>query len=242
MARAESLLARPPALSVGETLQKYYQYSSNINKWQRYTPSVVSPYYNRGSPMNQSSLGKNLLATSAQRPSSPSGPPTRSQHCQQYQILSTAKNIPRSALDNCTPSAGSNGTGNDIQSDAPKADCNKSKTTGGYKGCAEIVLLKYPPFIVDMDPHVAIPQIPFLVYKDDDLSDDCYATWLATQVKNVDLVKHLTGKPPHLKPMFPPSLKPSGKCSCTITVSSYKNVGCRCEQLSSQSARLECGR
>ena len=80
---SETLLARPPRMSVGESLRSYYNYS--VQKWSKYRP-VSSNFYNNGS--------KPELAA-AFIPSYPAALATPIR-AQQFQILSTAKNIPRS--------------------------------------------------------------------------------------------------------------------------------------------------
>ena len=171
--RGESLIARPPKLSVGDALKKFYDYS--MVKWQKYGMQVESAFYNPGS-YNPASAG--LLSPVV----------AKQQQQQPILLLSTAKNIPRSALD--------------------QSSLRENLSVEAAEEA--VVLTKYPPFIEQMDSTQALPHIPFLVYVDDDLSDDQYAAWLATQVAGDGQLKHLLGRPPHLQPIVPESIKPSG--------------------------------
>lgn len=108
---------------------------------------------------------------------------------QQFQILSTAKNIPRSALNSEFVEKG------DFDPNEP----------------LDWELLRYPPFIQNMDQNSTVPEIPFIVYKDDNLTDEQYGKWLATQVNNFEYVKCLTMRPGHLVATTPPNMQPTGE-------------------------------
>ena len=127
------MIARPPKLSVGDALKKFYDYS--MVKWQKYGMQVESAFYNPGS-YNPAHAG--LLS-----------PVIAKQQQQPILLLSTAKNIPRSALDQSA-----------LRDNLSVEAADEA-----------VVLTKYPPFIEQMDSSQALPHIPFLVYVDDDLTD-----------------------------------------------------------------------
>ena len=187
---SDVMVAREPKMTLNESLKSYFEFSQK--------------HYSQGS--SGFSLSPSILAGQGRGSSGaltglrgflePIGKPRA---LQPIQLLSTAKNIPRSALDHCGSKNRAEPFYDQFQVRSPDWDC------GWY-------CYKYPPFVAEMEPNRAVPQIPFLTISDD-LSDEEYARWLSKQLSNDSNIKHLMSKPEHLRPIIPQDIRPNGNFS-----------------------------
>ena len=110
-------------------------------------------------------------------------PPRKVAKPQSIKLLSTAKNIPRSAF-----------------------DLPNISNSDRVIQCSSL-----PSLIDNLPSDATLPEILFMKLQDDELSDSRYAKWLKKQIKNPESIDYLQNRPVHLKCTVPEANLQTGK-------------------------------